>query len=72
MPVLSIAWQIRQRVHRGLNIMQQDPGIFVGKGEQSVYLLPQLANRHGLIAGATGCAPRFQKWVHCYWRACWA
>jgi hypothetical protein len=54
MPVLSIAWQIRQRVHRGLNIMQQDPGIFVGKGEQSVYLLPQLANRHGLIAGATG------------------
>jgi len=34
--------------------MQQDPGIFVGKGEQSVYLLPQLANRHGLIAGATG------------------
>ena len=34
--------------------MQDDPGIFVGKGEQPVYLLPQLANRHGLIAGATG------------------
>ncbi|MGB5260257.1 MAG: helicase HerA-like C-terminal domain-containing protein [Gammaproteobacteria bacterium] len=29
-------------------------GIFVGKGEKPVYLLPQLANRHGLIAGATG------------------
>ena len=34
--------------------MDNDPGIFIGKGEQPVYLLPQLANRHGLIAGATG------------------
>jgi len=34
--------------------MQDDPGIFVGKGAQPVYLLPRLANRHGLIAGATG------------------
>jgi len=34
--------------------MQNDPGIFIGKGERPVYLLPQLANRHGLIAGATG------------------
>jgi DNA helicase HerA-like ATPase len=34
--------------------MQEDPGIFIGKGEQPVYLLPRLANRHGLIAGATG------------------
>ena len=34
--------------------MQDDPGIFVGKGEKPVYLLPRLANRHGLIAGATG------------------
>jgi hypothetical protein len=34
--------------------MDNDPGIFIGKGEQPVYLLPRLANRHGLIAGATG------------------
>jgi len=34
--------------------MAQDAGIFVGKGAQPVYLAPQLANRHGLIAGATG------------------
>src|SRR5210317_1636420 len=34
--------------------MQDDPGIFVGKGAQPVYLQPGLANRHGLIAGATG------------------
>ena len=34
--------------------MDNDPGIFVGKGGQPVYLLPRLANRHGLIAGATG------------------
>jgi DNA helicase HerA-like ATPase len=33
---------------------QDDPGIFIGKGTQPVYLLPRLANRHGLIAGATG------------------
>jgi DNA helicase HerA-like ATPase len=34
--------------------MTEDPGIFIGKGTQPVYLLPRLANRHGLIAGATG------------------
>jgi DNA helicase HerA-like ATPase len=34
--------------------MDNDPGIFIGKGNQPVYLLPRLANRHGLIAGATG------------------
>ncbi|MDD6050798.1 MAG: DUF853 family protein [Clostridiales bacterium] len=27
---------------------------WVGTGEQPVFLLPQMANRHGLIAGATG------------------
>src|SRR5688500_3187431 len=30
-----------------------DP-ILVAKGSQDCYLLPQMANRHGLIAGATG------------------
>ena len=34
--------------------MTADQGIFIGKGEHPVYLLPRLANRHGLIAGATG------------------
>ncbi len=34
--------------------MTEDPGIFVGKGTVPVYLAPRLANRHGLIAGATG------------------
>jgi len=29
-------------------------GLFIGKGDQAVYLLPKFANRHGLIAGATG------------------
>ncbi|MCU0705826.1 MAG: DUF853 domain-containing protein [Fimbriiglobus sp.] len=28
--------------------------IFVGRGEHDVYLLPKMANRHGLVAGATG------------------
>jgi DNA helicase HerA-like ATPase len=28
--------------------------IYVAKGDSPLYLLPQLANRHGLIAGATG------------------
>jgi DNA helicase HerA-like ATPase len=28
--------------------------ILIGKGDQLVYLLPKYANRHGLVAGATG------------------
>src|SRR5688572_30847669 len=31
-----------------------DTGIFVAKGAQERFLLPNMANRHGLIAGATG------------------
>ena len=34
--------------------MTEDPGIFIGKGTRPVHLSPRLANRHGLIAGATG------------------
>jgi hypothetical protein len=30
-----------------------DP-ILIAKGEQDLSLLPQMANRHGLVAGATG------------------
>ena len=28
--------------------------LFIAKGEKEVYILPQMSNRHGLIAGATG------------------
>lgn len=34
--------------------MLQDGKIWVGTGEEAVYLLPNMANRHGLVAGATG------------------
>lgn len=35
--------------------MYFDNKILVGKsGEENVYIYPQMANRHGLIAGATG------------------
>ncbi|MGB5438374.1 MAG: helicase HerA-like domain-containing protein [Gammaproteobacteria bacterium] len=34
--------------------MNDEQGIFVGKGTKPMYLQPKLANRHGLIAGATG------------------
>ena len=34
--------------------MGDHTGIFIGKGEEAVLLNPALANRHGLIAGATG------------------
>jgi DNA helicase HerA-like ATPase len=37
-----------------MNTTTEDPGIFIGKGVKPVYLSPRLANRHGLIAGATG------------------
>ncbi|MGE3310022.1 MAG: helicase HerA-like domain-containing protein [Limisphaerales bacterium] len=33
--------------------MQSNP-VLIGRGESEVFLLPQMANRHGLIAGATG------------------
>ena len=31
-----------------------DNSIFVAKGDKELYLLPKMANRHGLITGATG------------------
>ena len=34
--------------------MGDAPGIFVARGDDPLFLLPGLANRHGLIAGATG------------------
>ena len=32
----------------------ENTGIFIGKAEEPIYLAPEYANRHGLIAGATG------------------
>ena len=34
--------------------MTEQPNVFIGKGAQPQYLDLRLANRHGLIAGATG------------------
>lgn len=34
--------------------MLLDNKIWIAQGEENVYLLPKMANRHGLIAGATG------------------
>ena len=34
--------------------MQSTPGVLVGKGEEEEILRLEFANRHGLIAGATG------------------
>jgi DNA helicase HerA-like ATPase len=38
----------------GLIVMSDNPGVLLGKGEKSRRLLLKFANRHGLIAGATG------------------
>lgn len=38
----------------GLEAMLKDNKILVGKGENEAYILPNMANRHGLICGATG------------------
>lgn len=36
-------------------VMYQDNKILIGKaGEENVYIYPKMANRHGMIAGATG------------------
>jgi DNA helicase HerA-like ATPase len=37
-----------------LNPDVRDTSILVGRGEGDVQLLPEMANRHGLVAGATG------------------
>ncbi|MBO4384314.1 MAG: DUF853 family protein [Clostridia bacterium] len=34
--------------------MLKDGKVFVGKGNTETYILPNMANRHGLISGATG------------------
>ena len=34
--------------------MLQDGKLLIGAGDTPAYLLPQMANRHGLICGATG------------------
>ena len=34
--------------------MTDNNGLYLGKGSRPVYLRPKMANRHGLIAGATG------------------
>jgi len=34
--------------------MRDSRGLLFAKGEREIYLLPKMANRHGLIAGATG------------------
>lgn len=39
---------------QGVDIMYSDDKIWIAKGDIPVYLLPNMANRHGLIAGATG------------------
>ena len=31
-----------------------DDAILVAQSDQPIYLLPKMANRHGLVAGATG------------------
>ncbi len=41
--------------NKGEGIMVQDQKIYLGKaGDEKVYLQPRMANRHGMIAGATG------------------
>src|SRR5262245_34391869 len=37
-----------------MTAMDQDGRIFVGKSEKPEYLAPRMANRHGLVTGATG------------------
>jgi DNA helicase HerA-like ATPase len=40
--------------HKGAMKMPNTQGLLIAKGESDIYLLPNMANRHGLIAGATG------------------
>ena len=43
------------REKEGEEFMYQDGKIYLGKtGEEKVYILPKMANRHGMVCGATG------------------
>lgn len=39
-----------------------DP-IFIAQGAEPIHLLPKMANRHGLIAGATGTGKKVARGV---------
>ncbi len=49
----GISKRIRTNL-KGAGNMYSDNKVWIAKGEKPVYLLPNMANRHGLIAGATG------------------
>ncbi len=45
--ITNILWEVVE--------MYQDKKLYIGKaGEEKVYIYPRMANRHGMIAGATG------------------
>ncbi len=47
--------QLVNQIHKNEeNVMLKDNKIWIAQGEQPVYILPQMLNRHGLITGATG------------------
>ena len=69
--------------------MYHENKIWIGKsGEEKVCIYPKMANRHGMIAGATGtgktitlkvlaesfsdCGPRFPRWGPCCSEGFWA
>jgi DNA helicase HerA-like ATPase len=57
--MITIETRLRRRDRRAMaipdnNVTDTDEKIFVGKGEQPAWLTLALANRHGLVTGATG------------------
>ena len=43
--------------------MYRDEKIWLAQSDKNLFLLPQMANRHGLIAGATGTGKTDRKSV---------
>ena len=53
--LIIVIYEIIYCFRGGILLMFQDNKIWIGKsGDEKIYIYPKMANRHGMIAGATG------------------
>jgi len=69
-PFTRPLWTIAQRVGKIIIGIMTEP-ILIAQSKEQIFLLPKMANRHGLIAGATGTGKTvtlqtLAKIVNCY------
>jgi hypothetical protein len=45
---------IQVKIAKGVSMVTPQTSLLIAKGKNDISILPKMANRHGLIAGATG------------------